>query len=370
MSNLYWLCQGGQATTLLGGQWGSEAKGCAAAWLAVYLQTIERNFSLVTTNAGAQAGHSSTHNGVKRIVYHLPTYPLIQAAMGLPPATIYLNAGSIIDPDIMQREINTHRIDEDNFFIHPNAAVITDEDKEAEMHGLSPQTKIASTRKGVGQALANKVLRASQVARHHPTLKSYVRRIDLNARLGMGHSVLVEIPQGFGLSLNHSRFYPHVTSRDCTPMNALADAGIHHTFGGKVIMVLRTFPIRVGNIHHDGHEIGFSGHHYPDQMETSWETLGVEAEITTVTKRIRRVFTWSMQQVSDAIGVCRPDLIFLTFCNYLKTADQVQRIQRDIFTACKSHLVPIPVIVYQWGPDTNQVGFSLTEGIKELSWTT
>lgn len=347
------MLMSGKASVVVGGQYGSEAKGCAVAWLAAMLAERKEAFDIYTTNAGAQAGHTSIFRGKKRVVFHLPTAPLIAREFGLGLGTVYLNAGSVIDPVVLQQEVEENKID--SLFIHPMAAVITDKCRELEGHVDSSTTKIASTRKGVGQALARKVMRSGVIAKDHPYLKHFVRRLDLNNRLSEGRSVLVEVPQGVSLSLNHSRFYPYTTSRDCTVGSGLSDAGIHPSFMGKSMVVLRTFPIRVGNIVEEGKVLGVSGDVYPDQKETSWAELGVEAEITTVTKRIRRVFTFSQQQVVHTFGLCRPNVCFISFVNYLKDNDALSKVLESIRIAAATNNMPIPQIVLQHGPDVIDV---------------
>jgi len=350
------LIRPGHVTVLLGGQWGSEAKGSAAAWLAYELSKNDKFFDIVSTNAGAQAGHTSVHQGVKRVVFHLPTASLISKDHFRDYGMIYLNAGSIIDPDGLVRELEENKIltGKTRFAIHPMAAVITDECRAAENEVDSAQTKTASTRKGVGQALARKVLRSGMVAKDHPVLQQWVRRVDLNDNLCNGGSVLLEVPQGVSLSLNHSPFYPHTTSRDCTPMSALSDAGVHPSFLGKTLLVLRTFPIRVGNIVEDGETLGTSGDCFGDQEEITWEALGVAPEITTVTKRVRRVFTFSGEQIRQTFALTRPDVIMLTFCNYCdkKTLGTVL----DKIRRAADHVnIRQPEVLLEWGPTTEDV---------------
>src|SRR5882762_7099512 len=86
----------GKASFILGGQFGSEAKGAAAAYVAT---RSDANFNIATTNAGAQAGHTSIHDGVKKVVFHLPTFSLYRDCF------TYLNAGSVIDPEVLLREL-------------------------------------------------------------------------------------------------------------------------------------------------------------------------------------------------------------------------------------------------------------------------
>jgi adenylosuccinate synthase len=158
--------------------------------------------------------------------------------------------------------------------------------------------------------------------------------------------VLVEIPQGYGLSLN-GKFYPYCTSRDCTVMQAFSDAHIHPSFIGATLGVCRTYPIRVGSL--PGHS---SGDCYPDQREMTWTEVGVKPEITTVTKRERRVFTWSQQQIVDAMLANRPDAIYLSFCDYVQ-----QRAGHilSLWTAASSARIERPAIFCAFGPRINDV---------------
>lgn len=358
----------GKASFLMGGQWGSEGKGAAAAFVATHLAARNDSFDIVTTNAGAQAGHTSTHDGVTKVVFHLPTaslYPLMVSGGHHQPLT-YLNAGSIIDPDGLFKELRDNPNVLDNFFVHPNAAIITPECREYEMRSDSQQTKIASTRKGVGQALAYKVLRSGVIAGEYfqrSVLEKHIRRIDLNDHMQRGASVLVEVPQGHSLSLD-SAWYPHTTSRNCTVMQAMSDAGIHPHFYHQSMMVIRTFPIRVGNIHVEQTNpradslVGYSGGYYPDQREVTWGELGVQAEITTVTKRVRRVFTFSELQVAEAIAQTRPAVIYITFMDYLPNRELARTVVDKVRRLCK----PVgslrhdgPEILTQWGPTTKDV---------------
>lgn len=63
--------------------------------------------------------------------------------------------------------------------------------------------------------------------------------------------VLLEGAQGVQLSLNHSGNYPHVTSRNVSVMQLLADSGISPRRLYESIMVIRPFPIRISDITRD-----------------------------------------------------------------------------------------------------------------------
>lgn len=342
----------GHVSFICGGNYGSEGKGAAAAFVARHLAEYGKFFSIVTTNAGVQSGHTSVHSGKKHVVYHLPTYPLIASEYGH-KSVVYLNAGSVIDPDILMQELAIYSNCIEELIIHPNAAIIDDECREAEMKANSQQTLIASTRKGVGQALARKVLRTGTPASHNPYTKIFTWRrkgLDLNTLMMTDRkSVLAEIPQGYSLGID-AGFYPFCTSRNCTPMQAMSDAGIHPSFYGHTMMVVRTFPIRVGNIYDaTGQMIGNSGATYDDQRELKWEDIGVEAEITTVTKRVRRVFTFSERQFQEAVKMLMPSVVMLTFCDYEKDKAILEVISNAI-----KNIWPCELI-YAYGPTTNDV---------------
>lgn len=344
----------GAASVLFGGQFGSEGKGLAAAWLA---ENITGMVHVATTNAGAQAGHTTCYRdpirsglGEKFICYHLPTTGVVHRRFTLS----YVNAGSIIDPHKFLQELSDTCVA--RIAVHPNAAVIHPDDVEAEKNGSSV-SKIGSTQKGVGAAITNKVMRRQRLARDEPLLQPFLRRVDLNEELRSWRSVVVEVPQGFDLSINHGFAYPYCTSRDCWIGSGLSDAGIHPSFLGETCAVVRTYPIRVGHIYDEfGNQVGDSGPFWPDSKELDWQRdfPDIEPERTTVTKRVRRIATWSDSQYETMLGMNRPSIVFLNFCNYLRDADhflmQLKRMERAEFA------VGLPVEkVFGFGPCVEDV---------------
>jgi hypothetical protein len=119
--------------------------------------------------------------------------------------------------------------------------------------------------------------------------------------------------------------------------------------------VARTYPIRVANRYDkDGNMVGWSGPAYPDQAEISFDAIGVGPEFTTVTKLPRRVFTFSTDQVKDAVRANGVGPIFLNFCNYPQGANGlsdvgllIQRLNNDLGLAT--------VALTGWGPTFNDV---------------
>lgn len=309
-----WFTEPG-AYVLVDGQFGSTGKGLMAGYIAmVALRDDRMAFSHVATNAGPNSGHTAYFEkslaglpDEKIITQQLPIAGVFADKYGCPVPMI-LNAGAVIDEDILNKEWLKYG---GKLYIHPCATLI---DPAHSILDRETTRAIASTGKGVGPAMAQKLMRLDKdcVASKKfmpvlpPGKDSWDNLWDWNQDV-----VFVETAQGYSLGVNSARFYPHTTSRECTVMQAIADARIPAQMVRKVIATYRTYPIRVGNTQ------GSSGDCYPDQEETTWEALGLAPEITTVTKRVRRVFTWSRTQFRESVAANRPDAIFLNFMNYL-----------------------------------------------------
>lgn len=331
-----WFTEKG-AYVLVDGQFGSTGKGLLAGWLAEYAVERGLNITHVTTNAGPNSGHTaffdhvwaftyaddprqitgSTQKLEKVVTQQIPVASVFLKKMGRPVTTL-LNAGAIIDEGILLDEFSQYGFNVHDLLIHPNAAVIHPQDRFDDQNTLNA---IAGTGKGIGPALQRKVSRlGASMARekYRPMLPAGQPRRSWDSFWDWkSDTVFVETAQGFSLGIN-SRFYPYTTSRECTVQQAIADARIPAQMVQGVVACFRSFPIRVGNT------AGSSGECYADQRELTWEDIGVEPEMTTVTKRVRRVFSWSRIQFKECIAVNRPDMLFLNFMNYLSEAEQRQ----------------------------------------------
>jgi adenylosuccinate synthase len=294
----------GKLNIIIDGQFGSTGKGLLSSYMGTKFDV-----DVAITNGSPNAGHSFYVKDQKCITHHLPVTGVLNEK-----SIIYLCSGAIINPVILMRELSTfncsHRL-----YIHPRAAVIEEQDLNEEKEGFVK--KIASTRSGVGSALARKINRSASLAKDNEMLKPFVKEFDLNERLQQKDWVVMEVPQGFDLSINSGLSYPHCTSREITISAALADAQVHPGDLGSVTVCIRTFPIRVGHIVEENKKVGDSGPFYSDSTETSWANIGVEEELTTVTGRVRRVATFSMLQYKRMLEAFRPDYILLNFTNYL-----------------------------------------------------
>ncbi len=307
----------GKINFSIGGQFGSEGKGVLNSWLS-----LTNHIDIAISRASSNAGHTMYRDGKKYILKYLPVSSIMNDR-----SMIYLCHGAIIHPTILIEEIERFNIDPNRINIHPMCAIISTGDISRELFVEDGVKRIASTQSGVGSALSRKVNRSATLAKDIPSLKPFIRALDIHEYLDNGCTALMEIPQGFSLSLS-SEFYPYCTSREVTISAGLADADVHPRYLGKVACCLRTYPIRVGNIIDNGVEVGNSGPFYDDSVETTWEAIGVPIERTTVTGRIRRVASFSMKQYHHMLNIIRPDYILLNFANYLKRDDLIKLLDK------------------------------------------
>lgn len=324
---------------LVDGQYGSTGKGLFAAWIA---EKYGRTFDLVVSNAGPNSGHTFFHGDRKVVLKQLPT---LAVKMGLlnRQVPVYLNSGAIINPEILNREVSEFGT---KVYLSSRAVLISPEDKESE--GSGTIAAAASTQQGGGAALSRKVLRdPSAVVGTYDNWENGITILEQEPDY-RGANAFFEVSQGFSLGI-HSHFYPKVTSRECTVAQALCDARYPAQMVRSVSMVVRTYPIRVGNLNGNS-----SGDCYRDQHETSWDAIGVEPELTTVTKRVRRVFTFSHVQFGDALYTNQPDVILVNFMNYLPK-DVRPGFAQDIQDTVKSVLNRTATILYGFGPKTTDI---------------
>jgi adenylosuccinate synthase len=267
----------------------------------------------------------------------------------------------VFSPDALIDEVLQGDLHNKVIVIHPAAVPLLGGDKTNE----ESYVRIGSTMKGTAAANTRRMARDPEkptVMGQMSELLIYMRDAihDTGTQIfssvsmyndaidkGRG-SMIIEGAQGFGLSVYHG-MYPYVTSRDCSPAQLIMDCAVPVSYMRHLVRVgtLRTLPIRVANRYNkEGEMIGTSGPCWDDQYELDWETdLGMEPELTTVTKLPRRVFTYSKQQIESAVHICRPDLAFVNFAQY---------VSRDALDYIFAHLNSLSVSVgwSGWGPDS------------------
>jgi adenylosuccinate synthase len=293
-------------SVVVGGQFGSEGKGKVAHRIA-----CDERASIVVRVGGTNSGHTAVDD--KGRTWALRQLPVSVLA---PDTVAVLPAGAIIDPEIFANEVRELGLSSHRVVVSRYATVISNEDKHTEQtEGLVD--RIGSTGSGTGAALIRRISRQSGtaiLASEHPVLKNYLGDASLVMReaLSRNELIVVEGSQGFGLSLLHGGYYPNATSRDTTAATFIGEAGLSPRDVKDVILVLRAHPIRVA---------GKSG---PLEGETTWAKIAKGAglpvnycELTTATKKVRRVGKFDPALVRRAIEANNPTRIVMNHLDYV-----------------------------------------------------
>lgn len=186
---------------------------------------------------------------------------------------------------------------------------------------------ISSTCSGTGYAYANRVKRDPSVklAKDIPELQEYITDTVTYMRglLDQHADIVIEGTQGFGLSNLHTPHYPYATARDTTASGILSEIGLSPFDVKHVILVLRSYPIRVS---------GSSG---PLANEIDWETVTQESqsdvllqEYTSVTQKLRRVGRFDPNIVKRAINTNKPDVIVMNHVDYFDKTNKTDKLSK------------------------------------------
>lgn len=305
---------------LVGGQYGSEGKGQVAAYLSP-------EYDLLVRVGGANAGHKVWTQDGPDTFRHLPS------GTNSCQAGLLLGPGAVIYTPELLRALADYRVGSDRLSIDPQAMIVEDIDRQREHKGKLV-AEISSTGRGIGEATSRKVLRNNanppvRLARDLGVLRPFIRPAGevLEDAFAKRKRVFLEGTQGTGLSIHHGR-YPYVTSRDTTVSGCLADAGIGPGHVRRIIMVCRTYPIRVG----DPPGEGTSGYMWrPIEADVIAERSKVplseiqETEKGSVSGKPRRFgeFDWDLLRQSSRLN--SPTDIAMTFADYLDVRNQDAR---------------------------------------------
>lgn len=359
----------GKLSLLTDIQFGSTGKGAV-------MQRMVSQYDYAVRVGAIQAGHTIYVNGNK---YPMQSIPCLWHD---PNVKLIIGANGMIRKDIFEREVQWIKDagfeTEGRIFIDFACGIMDEShaEREAKKSGVSGR---ASTFKGVGEATADKARRYLSIARDTewclPYLTDTVEM--LNNALKLGKRVIIEGTQGAGLSLSTGRwggnpFYPQCTSREVTPAGLMADVGINPGITKfadiETIGVMRTYPIRIA---------GDSG---PMGKELTWKEITQQSgspepieEITTVTKKVRRVAELDIAWTKEVINYVNPDWIALTFIDYIDYQDHNKNKWEDLTDRTKLFVnnleeqLGIPIKVLSTGPnpedwiDVTQRGSGKTE---------
>ena len=363
--------------TVYGGQFGSEGKGQIVRFItekATRRSYCEPGSIIAYRIGGPNAGHTFYLGEKKIVTCQIP------GPMFVNPGIVgVIGPEGVISLEVLEQElkelvtVNKERPTRypvfSNLFVDKSAAIITEQQHSSEAELVK---QIGSTGKGVGAATADKVLRNERavIAANSKELAELAARMEPDIHLVITDTIaairswtrsnpnyigILEGTQGAGLSLHTSGYFPYCTSRECTPQGIWAGTGVHPDMGREheSIMVVRTYPIRVA---------GPSG---PMHGETSWEVISQKIgrevkEITTVTKKVRRVSEIDIPALQRTVWYTRPDSLAITFLDYIDPAvykkdPNTSEVCRDFIEDLQKQLdVPVRYVatgegcVYDW----------------------
>lgn len=300
---------------IIGGQYGSEGKGQIAAHIAPEYDCLIRV-------GGPNAGHTVFQRPTNHVFHLLPS-----GSYRAPNAKILIGAGAVLNLERMLNEIQFYQIEKGRLIIDENANIITDKDIQLEQE---LKETIGSTGQGVGAATASNIIARlmgedRHKAKHTHALKHFIgdTKAELEKLYSQNKKILLEGTQGTGLSLHHGQF-PYVTSRDTSVSGCLSEAGISPRRVRKIIMVTRTYPIRVGGTSGDFGSKEINMGIVAARSGKSEEDL-LSKELTTTTKRPRRIAEFSWDLFRKACELNSPTDIALTFTDYISVDNEQAR---------------------------------------------
>ena len=354
----------GKMTVLLDGGAGSSGKGKVASFVGQYADNWQFCCNAFMSNA---AHIVVDNNGQKYLYQALNSVAHLKSRY----EKMYLCGGAVMELKPLLSEIQQHSLTPKTLGINPLMAIVQQKDVDYERgvcdfegnkigNVQSDCMKLGSTLHGVGAARARRILRRSDVllARDVPELKPFLCWTDreMMDRLERGQAGFMEIAQGYQLGYL-GQFYPKATSRNCTVAAGLDDCGLPPSVVEDVIVNFRTFPIRVNSNKYVNSETnailtaedmdamrdegraglikilkGDSGGCYDDQHEITWDevtassgikSIDPNAEIrerTSLTKLERRVYTFSKQNLRDALRFNQGSgktYVSINFMNYV-----------------------------------------------------
>lgn len=246
------MLQKGKVNFLLDQFYGSSAKGQVITAIADKYRP-----EILIANHSTSASHTVIEGEEEFVFKALPTASFLNRVRPDYKPLVVLSSDTGFELYQLLKEIEYCGLSKDQVLIHPRAAVITQDHKDKE-GGENGTLHLGSTMSGQSYAFSEKMTRqkGAKLAKDYPELREVATVVEdtdyypfyLSKILDAGGTALMELPQGFPLSLNHGPQFPYSTFRDITPDNAISFIGLNSAdYRGSVIANVRALPIRVSN---------------------------------------------------------------------------------------------------------------------------
>lgn len=243
--------QNGKVNVLLDQFYGSSAKGQVITALADRYRP-----KMLIANHSTSASHTVIEGDLEFVFKALPTASFLNKVRKDYKPYIILSPSSGYELKQIIKEIEFCELSKEQVIIHPRSVVITKEHAAKEA-GDNGTLHLGSTMSGQSYAFSEKMTRQkdTKLAKDYAELREIATVVDdetyfpkfISDMLDSGETALLEMPQGFPLSLDHGPKFPYSTFRNITPMQALADIGLSHNYMGSIFANIRSLPIRVSN---------------------------------------------------------------------------------------------------------------------------
>ena len=337
---------------VVGSQWGDEGKGKIVDWLSSHADVVIR------FQGGHNAGHTLVIDGVTYKLRLLPSGIVRKNKISI------IGNGVVIDPWALLdeiKEINSKgvNVDEKNLIISEAANLILPFHKEMDeiREDAAGNSKIGTTRRGIGPAYEDKVGRRSirvmdlaskenlnkrldNVLAHHNAIrkglkkKIYEKSVLIEELLKIApkilkfsqpvwkkidefkqknKKILFEGAQGILLDVDHGT-YPFVTSSNTVASSAATGTGCGPNSINYVLGITKAYTTRVGE-----------GPFPTELKDKVGEELGTRGkEFGTVTSRKRRCGWFDGVLVRQTIKISGIDGIALTKLDVLDELDEIK----------------------------------------------
>jgi adenylosuccinate synthase len=337
---------------VVGSQWGDEGKGKIVDWLSAQADIVVR------FQGGHNAGHTLVIDGV--------TYKLSLLPSGVvrPGKLAVIGNGVVLDPHALCEEIDRLagqgvEITHDNLRIAENTCLILSLHRELDSirESGAPNTRIGTTKRGIGPAYEDKVGRRAirlmdladlsvlgdkieRLLAHHNALRRglglepvaaktiydelaqvaprVLRYMDsvwslLDEKRREGKRILFEGAQGALLDVDHGT-YPYVTSSNTVAAQAATGSGLGPNAIGYVLGICKAYTTRVGE-----------GPFPTEQKNEIGRIIGERGrEFGTVTGRARRCGWFDAVLVRQTVRTSGIDGLALTKLDILDGFDEIQ----------------------------------------------